>query len=102
LRSFTQGRAANLDSDVALRIAAETKDIFERRTVPATDKQRDEMLRETPKLKALPAHEGPTSARAASTIEVLTGGRTAQPTGDPNDFEEQVSGLKKRRPGKNG
>lgn len=76
LRSFTQGKgAATADSDVALKIAAETKDTFERRSAPADLVRR--ALSPSPEIK------------------IIT-------PGDASELEEQVSGLRKRRGGKSG
>ncbi len=76
LRAFTQGKdAMDRDSDVALKIAAETKDTFERRSSPA-----DAVRREP---------------QPAPEIRII-GSR------DASELEEQVSGLRKRRTGKIG
>jgi len=76
LRAFTQGKeTTDGDSDVALKIAAETKDTFERRSLP-TDIARREL--------------GP-----GPEIKIIV-------SGDASDVEEQVSGLRKRRSGKLG
>jgi len=76
LRAFTQRKdATDSDSDVALKIAAETKDTFERRSAPVD--MRGRAIPPSPEIKIVAS-------------------------GDPSDVEEQVSGLRKRRTGKHG
>jgi flagellar biogenesis protein FliO len=79
LKSFTQARApVHAESDAALKIAAETQDFVERRTVAV----------EPIKLKAAP-EDGAVAVRLGAPANA-------------SDLEEQVSGLRKRRAGKYG
>jgi flagellar biogenesis protein FliO len=78
LKQFSQGKVViNDGSDAALKIAADTRDFVERRTVAGAEREPSD-AKLAPKPRALPAHE------AAS------------------DFEGQVSGLRKKRTGKFG
>jgi flagellar biogenesis protein FliO len=78
LKTFTQAKTVvRDDSDAALKIAAETQDFVERRTVAV----------EPIKLKAAP-QDGAVSIKLGAQSD--------------SDLEEQVSGLRKRRAGKHG